>query len=189
MDLVLEGIIMVKQIMIIRHGEKPKNGKKGILSSGKKNIESLIVKGWIRAGALSEMFRTGQRNLFTPTKLYACFKSEHTQRALETIKPLSEILHIPINKNVQRGDEKLMAKLAKESDGVVLISWEHDCIHLIANEIVDKTLVPQKWPNNRYDMIYVFTLGDNEKYTFSQVPQLVLKGDLDTPFKVIDKNI
>lgn len=173
---------MAKQIMIIRHGEKPKKHKKGIGYDGHKNIDSLIVKGWIRAGALSHLFHLNNSNLLIPTELYACYKSKHAQRALETITPLSEILNIPVNTSVARGNEKNVAKLAMKSEGVVLISWEHDRIHHIANEIVDKKLVPQMWPENHYDMIYVFTQNSDGTYDFSQVPQLLMKGDSNTVF-------
>lgn len=173
-----------KKIMIIRHGEKPKKKEKGVLANGIKNLDSLIVKGWTRAGALSHLFRAANVYLESPSALYACYKSKHAQRALETLTPLSEILNIPIDTSIQRDDERTMAKTAMNTDGVVLIAWEHQCIHRIANQIVDKNLVPQKWPKNRYDMIYVFTLNEDGKYTFQQVPQLVVKGDIPTPFKV-----
>jgi len=173
-----------KKIMIVRHGEKPKKKEKGILVNGTKSLDSLIVKGWTRAGALSHLFRSEHPALLTPTSLHACYKSKHAQRALETITPLSEILNIPINTNIARDDEKTMAQVAMATDGVVLIAWEHQCIHLIANQIVSKKLIPQEWPKDRFDMIYVFTLDDDGRYSFEQVPQMVVKGDLPTPFKV-----
>ena len=174
----------VKKIMIVRHGEKPLKTEKGVLINGVKSPDSLVVKGWVRAGALSQLFRASHPDLVTPSHLYACYKSKHAQRALETITPLSEIINVPINTTIQRDNVKGIAREAMALNGNVLIAWEHKCIHLIANEIVSKKLVPQEWPGDRFDMIYVFTLRDDGEYDFKQVPQMVVKGDLATPFKL-----
>lgn len=168
---------MAAKIMIVRHGEKPKKNELGVLTKGKKSKDSLIVRGWQRAGALAQLFRTEKNGLAVPTELHACYKSKHAQRALDTITPLAKVLGLTVNTKVRKGQEKKMAELAKASEGVVLISWEHDAIHLIANQLTADP-VPQQWPDDRFDIVYVFDLVDGE-YKFSQVPQLLLSGDSD----------
>jgi len=170
--------------MIIRHGEKPAKHQKGILSTGQKSLDSLTVRGWQRAGALAQIFSHSNGGIEPPTKLFACYKSKHAQRALDTITPLGELLGIHVNTDIPRDSEKEMARVAMNSEGIVLIAWEHKCIHKIANHIVDKRHVPQKWPNDRFDMIYVFDRQLNGEYVFYQVPQLALKGDSSTIFKI-----
>ena len=173
---------MAPFIFIVRHGEKPAKGTKAVEPQGTKSGDSLIVRGWQRAGALAQIFRSGDPKLAFPTALFACYKSDHAQRALETITPLAEVLKLKVNTEVKKGKEAKMAKTAMACDGAVLIAWEHDAIHLIANEIMgDTTSVPQTWPDDRFDMIYVFTLVGN-KYEFSQVPQMALVGDSSVPF-------
>ena len=43
--------------------------------------------------------------------------------------------------------------------------------------------MPQKWPDDRFDVIWAFTLAPGAapiQYTFGQVPQQLLSGDTDT---------
>lgn len=65
----------------------------------------------------------------------------------------------------------------------MLIGWEHKHIPLIANAILGNTSAPQKWPGNRFDMVWVFDLGaDGNAYALSQIPELLLPGDSPDPF-------
>ncbi len=62
--------------------------------------------------------------------------------------------------------------------GVVLISWEHKRIHTIANAILgDATTAPQTWPDDRFDVVWIFDRDASGTYTFDQRPQLLLAGD------------
>jgi hypothetical protein len=67
--------------------------------------------------------------------------------------------------------------------GVVLISREHELIPSIANIILgNSTVVPQTWPDTRFDVVWIFDLKPaTSTYTFNQLPQLLLQGDLPTP--------
>jgi hypothetical protein len=46
--------------------------------------------------------------------------------------------------------------------------------------LVHGTVIPKTWPDDRFDVIWTFTLATNDKYSFAQVPQLLLSGDTDT---------
>lgn len=162
---------MPKRIMIIRHGEKPKKGFIGLHVTGREDENSLIVHGWQRAGALAEIFKEDMK----PDHIFACFKSEHSQRALDTVTPLADLLRLEINVSIKKGEEKKMAEEAMKCKGTVLISWEHHAIHLIANEITSSP-VPSIWPDDRFDIIYILD-KTNDGYSFKQRPQLVLNGD------------
>ena len=49
--------------------------------------------------------------------------------------------------------------------------------------LVSGTAIPRKWPGDRYDVIWSFTLIPGPgpvRYTFGQTPQLLLAGDAGT---------
>lgn len=71
-----------------------------------------------------------------------------------------------------------MVAAAIACNGAVLIAWEHQRIPAIGNAIVgNKTTVPQKWPGDRFDVVWVFTAKPGGGYAFTQVPQMLLAGD------------
>ena len=43
------------------------------------------------------------------------------------------------------------------SNGVVLIAWHHEKIPAIANLILQNQSAPQKWPGDRFDVVWIFT--------------------------------
>jgi len=82
-----------------------------------------------------------------------------------------------------QGQERQLAdSLVRSSSGVVLICWEHSHIPVIASSlpVVGGTAIPRKWPGDRYDVIWSFTLVPGPgpaRYTFGQIPQQLLAGD------------
>jgi len=67
------------------------------------------------------------------------------------------------------------------SKGAVLICWQREYLPQIASYILgNKRIAPQEWPEDCFDMIWVFDLS-RSKYTFKQVPQKLLGGDMATP--------
>jgi hypothetical protein len=64
----------------------------------------------------------------------------------------------------------------------VLIAWEHEAIPAIANRILgDMTRCPQKWPDTRFDLVWVLDRQPSGHWTFAQVPQMLLSGDSAMP--------
>jgi hypothetical protein len=191
------------KMMLIRHAEKPTSTENGINIDGDPDSSSLIPQGWQRAGALNGLFTSGIGPLPTPHFLFApnVFSSDApaktkassgtSRRPYETITPLSLKLGITINaipgstKPAQyaKGDYPAMLNAAMACSGIVLISWEHGEIPNLANQILgNKTTSPQKWPSERFDMVWVFDLNTaTNTYSFNQAPQLLLQGDLTTP--------
>jgi hypothetical protein len=179
-----------RKIMIIRHAEKPEHSASphGVSIDGEKDPHLLIVKGWYRAGALVCLFspRSGKMinaQIDKPQFLYAsAYRKHHDQgkRPQATIMPLAARLGIEINRDFFVGKHKALLESVLDCEGVVLISWEHHDIPLIANHILGNThTVPQKWPDDRFDIVWVFEwIPALAAYTFSQVPQDLLAGDL-----------
>ncbi|HTS46866.1 MAG TPA: hypothetical protein VMH05_02920 [Bryobacteraceae bacterium] len=47
---------------------------------------------------------------------------------------------------------------------------------------MNSTTAPQTWPSARFDVVWVFDINPaTNTYTFNQLPQLLLQGDLPTP--------
>jgi broad specificity phosphatase PhoE len=178
--------------MIIRHAEKPAGGgaPKGVSADGLPDPESLTPRGWQRAGALVGLFSpdpADQREprLPTPTHLFASQvgPQSSSRRPLETLEPLSERLGLTIDARFLKEELGQLAQAVRGTDGVALISWEHHLIPSIANMLVGNTrTVPQIWPDDRFDVVWVIDLPALGKPAgFRQVPELLLSGDQAAP--------
>ncbi|HLP53591.1 MAG TPA: hypothetical protein VK151_01110 [Fluviicola sp.] len=177
------------KIMVIRHAEKPYGDYEGVTPKGKDDKEALIVQGWQRAGALAVLFSPFNKalqnpNLATPQFLYASGPGAESKskRPVETITPLSELIRVNINESFGAKDYADMVASAQQQKGTVLIAWQHQDIPEIANIILGNESAPQKWPGDRFDLVWVFDLNASTgQYTLTQVPQNLLAGDLNTP--------
>ena len=179
-------------IMIIRHAEKATPEQGGVEESGDDDHHSLAVRGWQRAGALVGLFAPLHRplpepRLSRPEFLFAeCAEApgsepKHSKREEQTFIPLSEMLAIEPDFNFGKGQEAEAAAAAKRCSGPVLIAWEHKQLFALASEMTNDKLLPSTWPSDRYDLVLVFRLqADGETYSFEQVPQLLLAGDMTT---------
>lgn len=180
--------------MVIRHGEKPaKDGEPyGVTQKGKRTKESLEVRGWQRAGGLAQLFAHGSDHsqraaLASPRFLFASkpLKRKGSRRSIETITPLAEKLALKINSTFQRNQYAQLIEEAVACNGVVLICWQQEYIPQIASTILGKEdVAPADWPDNRFDMIWVFDLDRSTgKYRFKQIPQKLLNGDSERPIE------
>jgi len=194
-------------IYVIRHGEKPADptpaahGKSakptppfGVDDQGNQDDHSLLPRGWQRSGALAVLFDPAlgpqQAGLRLPGALlspsYGNPGKTSTHRTYETILGLSGRLGVAIDSPFGEGQEpQLAASVVSSYSGVVLICWEHDHIPALASALptVPGTAIPQKWPGDRFDVVWTFTLVPGSapaRYTFGQVPQQLLSGDTDT---------
>ncbi len=195
-------------IYIIRHGEKPADPPAqapgqppptptapfGVNDQGIQDAHSLLPTGWRRSGALAVLFdpATGplQAGLLEPTVLlspsYGDPSKTTAHRTYQTIQGLSDRLGVPIVSDFAEGQEpQLAGSVVSSYSGVVLICWEHDHIPSLASSLpaVQRTAIPQQWPGDRFDVIWVFTLVQGTapaQYTFGQIPQQLLLGDTDT---------
>jgi hypothetical protein len=179
--------------MLIRHAEKPAKDSApfGVTSEGERSKESLEVRGWQRAGALASLLAPANGHfqhaaLAKPQFLFASkpLRRKGSKRPLETLTPLADKLAIRINSNFQRSDFENMLEEVFSCKGVVLICWQREYIPEIAAHILgNNKIAPPDWPEDCFDMIWVFDLRSSSKYTFKQVPQKLLGADLTTPIK------
>ena len=104
---------------------------------------------------------------------------------METITPLAEKLDLKINTDYARSEIESMLDEVFLCKGVVLICWQREYIPEIASYILgDDETAPANWPEDRFDMIWVFDLDrSSTKYRFKQVPQKLLKDDWKTAIR------
>jgi hypothetical protein len=182
------------KIMLMRHAEKPaKDGAPyGVTLEGKPNKESLQPRGWQRAGALVHLFAPTNGHvqnaaLAKPQFLYASkpLRRKGSRRPIETITPLAEKLAIRINSYYERSDVEGVVDEVFSCRGVVLMCWQREYIPEIAAHILGTERgLPQSWPEDRFDMIWVFDLDRrSNSYRFRQIPQRLLMGDWATAIK------
>ena len=177
------------QIIVIRHAEKPTRSPKhkGIREDGTADPESLTVRGWQHAGALAAVFAGQGANASDPlvprpAVIFAAGTGQkkvriegkevdvgsHSRRPLQTVAPLAAALNLAPVTTYTKGEERALVADALGRPGTVLICWQHQNIPLIGNLIVgDETTVPQSWPEDRYDLIWLFDRVD-DTWSFRQ---------------------
>jgi hypothetical protein len=171
------------KIMLIRHAEKPTDKDGGVDPKGEADKHDLIVRGWQRAGALTQFFanpRDPNRLIQRPAAIFATepSSSSESKRPLHTVTPLAQFLNVTIDSAIAEGSEQDLVSKAAASNGMVLIAWHHEKIPAIANLILQNQSAPQKWPSDRFDVVWVFDrTGAGTPWKLSQVPQLLLAGD------------
>jgi hypothetical protein len=174
--------------MFIRHAEKPGDppceNDDGVQANGEGDKGSLTVRGWQRAGALAKFFSAQQE--LCPNVIFASKVGEgsKSQRPQETVTPLADLLNLTkpdvlVYTHLKDDVAPLMQDVMTRA-GKVLVAWEHSHIPGLVGLLPDPPDVPQKWPDKRFDIVWVFDRA-GEGWKFSQVPQLLLKGDSAEP--------
>jgi hypothetical protein len=183
-----------RTVFIIRHAEKPTGKYGGVNIYGKASNDSLIPRGWQRAGALARLFAPlhpteARPGLALPDQLIAPGYSggSNDHRTYETIVPLAELIEGEIETSFQEGEEAKLAQMVSHPGiGVALISWEHTRIPKIAKSflgLANPEAIPSEWPEERFDMVWSLKReAGYGAYVFTQVPQMLLAGDSETPF-------
>ena len=178
--------------MLLRHAEKPLGDgpPHGVTIDGIRDPESLTPRGWQRARALVGLFVADPSDgrgprLPAPTHLFASQVGPHSssERPRETIVPLSERLGLAVDSRFRKEELDELVRAVEAIDGIVLIAWEHHLIPSLATMLVgDPSGVPQAWPDDRYDVVWVVedtaTAGGRG---LRQVPEMLLAGDQPGP--------
>lgn len=163
-------------IMIIRHGEKPSDSSDHHLND----------VGRARAQKLADLFGMNppRVGLYRPDRLYASEGQTASRRPVETLQPLSDLTHMP---EITKFDAAHGADLAKEIkglNGVTLVCWAHTELVGIPKGLgTVSPKPPSSWPDDRFDVVWVFVRQSDGSWKFTQVPELVLAGDKNTVIK------
>ena len=181
---------MPSLVMLLRHAEKPLGGEPphGVTIDGTSDPESLTPRGWQRAGALVGLFAPGRigptaGGLPTPTHLVASqIVGNGSQRPRETLLPVSERLGLPVDSRFTKDEVIGLVGAIRTMEGTILVAWEHHLIPSIATLLVgDASRVPQIWPDDRYDIVWVFDTSRPGHTGFREIPQMLLAGDSPKP--------
>jgi hypothetical protein len=140
-----------RQVLIIRHAEKLEDDSVHLSPEGQK-----------RADALPQLFmkRADRPDPFPrPDFIFATKASKHSNRPVETVKPLAEALNLHIN---DRFEDEQYGQLATEllrnerySGKTVLVCWHHEKIPLLARKLKAEN-VPD-WKDKAFDRVWVIT--------------------------------
>jgi broad specificity phosphatase PhoE len=166
-----------KQIIVIRHAQKPsaKPHRRGVREDGTNDHESLTVQGWQHAGSLAAIFAGPgplEHGLNRPDVIFAAdigkkrvkgaggkkvTVGSHSRRPLQTVAAMAERVGLTPVTSYTKGEEAELVQDVLGRNDSVLICWQHEDIPTIGNRIIgDATTVPQAWPENRYDLIWIF---------------------------------
>jgi hypothetical protein len=165
-------------VLLIRHGEKPDSGP------------DLSDQGWERAKALPELFNRPEFMQYgKPAALYAMSPSDRdpedtsgSNRAVQTLKYVSQDLGLPINSDYTKTEVPAMVKQIMDDpklDGkFVVICWEHKVLTNIAEAF---GVVPApKYPGSAFDRAWLLTLKPGGGAPgFQNLPEKLLPGDDD----------
>ncbi len=167
-----------QQILILRHGEKPKDH----------SDVHLDHKGRLRAKALHELFEKSSRRpdpFQRPDFIFAAADSDQSHRPRLTVEPLAEMLKLNVNLSFP-SDVKGVQDLAKEILGheryagkTVLICWHHGRIPELAHAL-KAAEAPKTWDGESvFDRVWVIRYGKQDAAKFIDLPQRLMPYDED----------
>ncbi|MCP1757373.1 hypothetical protein [Bradyrhizobium elkanii] len=180
-------------LFIIRHAEKPGDSwpGPGFTADGVSDTESLVLRGWERAGAWTALFGTDLTggDYAKPDAIYAATpgttaNQPPSSRPAETISALAARRGLTPNESFGKGDEPRLVPAVLALKGVVLLCWEHKAIisDILPLIPVGKGTPPTKWEGSRFDVVLRFdrAKGD-DKFAFKELFPKLLSGDSDKP--------
>ena len=175
-----------QRVMLIRHGEKPGGAwpGPGLTEEGVADKESLVIRGWQRAGALALFFRAPPAPLARPQRIYASHRDKtdgsKSRRPVQTVTALSQILQLDLVTNLTKGQEAALAEVLAPLPGDTLVCWQHESIAAIVAAIAGENVgAPSSWAPERFDLVWTLTRnGPGEAWKFQQSLQSLLPGDL-----------
>lgn len=137
------------KVIIIRHGEKPKDG------------DNLSCQGQNRALQLSAVLH---EKFNIPDEIYVpALKSDSStkhSRMFQTISPFAIKYNLPIISKYSANENDEIAKRLFKKGGLALMIWEHSAIQTLTNALGVKG-APQ-WPDADFDSIWIINYQDGK---------------------------
>jgi phosphohistidine phosphatase SixA len=152
-----------KQILLMRHAEKPDDPRDPNLSDA----------GRARAEKLAVYVPT---DLGKPDFLFASAPSKRSVRPIETITPLSNRIGVPIDSTIADQDYAVLARglLAdpKFEGKLVLICWHHGHIPDLAFALGASAVnIPNPWDPSVFNLILKFAHSDGSPPSVTQITE------------------
>lgn len=134
-------------VYLVRHAEKLTDGQMDLSPAGLERAQ-LLCQAFPPNG--------GRPDLPTPQVLFAAHVSAHSNRSLETLLPLAESLHLPVDDSFRNDDFQALATAllsGKYAGKIVLVAWHHGKIPQLAVALGAKPPY-DPWPQQEYDRIW-----------------------------------
>lgn len=137
------------KVVIIRHGEKPKNG------------DNLSCQGQNRALALASVLhqKIGSPDTIYVPALELDDATKHS-RMFQTITPFAVKYNVPINSKYDEKDSEKVAKSVLKKSGTVLMVWEHSAIQDLAKQLGVKHA--EDWSDKDFDSIWIINYNSGK---------------------------
>ncbi len=102
---------------------------------------------------------------------------------MQTITPLAAKLNLEIDSSIAKRKMPKLAAALTAVDGAVLVCWQHEVIIDIVDAIAPLLPgVPDKWPGDRFNVIFRLDRPDEmSPWKFQQIVPVLLGGDLSKP--------
>lgn len=161
-----------KEILIIRHAEKPAD----VIN------ENLSTKGYERAAALAYYLPA---TFGTIDYVFAAGvgQKSHSKCPRETVTPLAERLGKKLHDSYLKYEYKEMITHIfnddKYTDSKIVVAWQHTDIEDISNAFGTQDVPTSKWPGDCFDLVWKLTYNGDKTYSLAQIPQLLMYGDSD----------
>jgi phosphohistidine phosphatase SixA len=154
-----------KQVLIIRHAEKPAlRGDRG-----------LSPRGRARASALVDTFPA---QFGAPDIIIACADKASSTRPVDTIKPLADRLRLPIEDQWNNQDYGALAHALQTNQAFsgrrVLICWRTETLAELGRALGAPTTT---WPKTDFDTVWVITFQPTHRFQVTR--QAIEPRDLD----------
>jgi broad specificity phosphatase PhoE len=160
-----------RQVLIIRHAEKPDGDSVDLSPEGQKRAEAL-PRLFTKSPDRPDPFPT-------PDFIFATKKSGHSNRPVETVTPLAKALNLDIDSRFKDDEfDKLATELltkARYAGKTVLVCWHHGTIPELARQLRVED-VPDPWKGSVFDRVWVITYGGG-KTKLKDRPQGLMPGD------------
>ena len=183
-------------LFIIRHAEKPGESwpGPGFTADGASDTESLVLRGWQRAGAWTALFGTDLTggDYAKPDAIYAATPGNEpnqppSSRPAETISALAARRGLTPNQGFGKGDEPALMKAILASKGVVLLCWEHKAIIsdiLPRLPVSNADQLPTHWSGKRFDVVLrLDRAAGATEFEFQELYPCLMPGDSTKPLK------
>ncbi|GAA5920955.1 hypothetical protein JCM3775_004021 [Rhodotorula graminis] len=151
-------------VLLIRHGEKKRDGSVGLNEAGKR-----------RAKCLRKLLGAqGEHNVGLILAEDYDRKTKKRRRPFETVQGLAKDLGLKVDVECEVDDPKCVRRkidqYAREGGtGDVVVCWKHSMLHKIAHELGAKT---RPYPDERYDIMWTLRNGRVVKKESERCPGL-----------------
>ena len=133
-----------QKVVVIRHGEKPPTGN------------ALNERGEQRAQCIADTFAAKG---FTHIFAFAPTPQHPSERAVQTVTPLSDAIGVSVDTSVSRDDVDGLVEAirALPVDAVVLVCWEHHIVQDIALSL--GVLSAPEYDGDEFDLMWTIQRG------------------------------